>query len=598
MRSVFEGSHTKKPPLPIIDTLPLLSHPASSTFPQPEVLSDFGRIWVGYNPAVSFLTLSPREIFQPALVCLLFAGLIAMDMKAAVQDTKSKQSQRRNTSREDVDDYFKKWLNQDIVHIISEAERKVFQKLSTPEEKEQFIEQFWFRRDPDPRSAANEFKEEHYRRIAYANETFSSGIPGWITDRGRIYIIHGPPAEIESHPTGGSYDRPHHEGGGRTSTYPFEVWRYRYIEGIGTDIVIEFVDPTLSGEYRLALNPEEKDALLYVAGAGLTTLESMGLASKADRPFFSPGNTNYPFQSSRLADRAFTRYETYVQVQRATPVKYRDLKGLVEIDISFDNLPFSHRVDYFSLNQDRALVPLSAEIDNRELTFEPDGEVQRSRVAVYGIVTSLSNRVIDEFEADLVAEAGPRSGRSAFQRILLLERKGRYKLDLVIKDLNSGKVGVRRLALIPPPPKDDLAASSVLLSREVRQLERAPEQDEMFVLGDLHIRPSLDKVFHASDEMNLYLQVYNAAFDQVTMRPLLKLEYEIRRDGRPIVQELEEQGESVQFLSSQRVVLVRSFSLNEFEPGPYEVILTVSDLIQKSQVRVRDRFEVAVRVGR
>ena len=519
---------------------------------------------LGYNLVVSFFTFAPRQIFQQLLVCFLFTCLLPAETEAALQEKKSKQSKRRTASREDVEDYFRKWLNQDVVHIISEEERKVFEKLSRAEEREQFIEQFWFRRDPDPRSAANEFKQEHYRRIAYANEMFSSGVPGWLLDRGRIYIIHGPPAEIEAHPTGGNYHRPHYEGGGSTSTYPFEVWRYRYIEGMGTDIVIEFVDPTLSGEYRLALNAEEKDALLYVPGGGLTTLESMGLASKADRPFFS-GNTDFTF--GRIQDQPFARYETYVQVQRATPVKYRDLKGLVEIEVSFDNLPFSHRIDYFNLNKDRALVPLSVEIDNRELTFEQEGESRRSRVAVYGIVTSLSNRIVDEFEADLVAEAGLQTGRSAFQRILVLERKGRYKLDLVIKDLNSGKTGVRRLALIPPPPKSELRTSSVLLSREVRQLENAPEQEEMFVLGDLHIRPSLDKVFDPSDQLHHYLQVYNAAFDQATLRPSLRLTYEIRRDGRPVIKDVDNQGHSIQFLSSQRVVLVRPFSSGRKTPA-------------------------------
>ena len=411
---------------------------------------------------------------------------------------------------------------------------------------------------------------------------------------GRIYIIHGPPAEIESHPAGGSYDRPFYEGGGTTSTFPFETWRYRYIEGIGTDVVIEFVDPTLSGEYRLALGPDEKDAFLHTPGAGLTAREEMGLSSKADRLLLS--RTDYG--SLRVRDRPFSRYETYVQVQRATPVKYRDLKGLVEIEVSFDNLPFSHRIDYFNLNKDRALVPLNVEIDNRELTFKQEASGSRARVAVYGIVTSLSNRIVDEFEADLVAEAGLQTGRSAFQRILVLERKGRYKLDLVIKDLNSGKTGVRRLALIPPLPKSELVASSVLLSRYVRQLENAAEQDEMFVLGDLHIRPSLDKVFHPSDELNVYLQVYNAAFDQSTMRPSLRLAYEIRRKGRPVLEAIEDQGESIQFLSSQRVVLVHPFSLSGLQAGPYEIALTVTDLIGEGEVHVTDHFEVSTKTPR
>ncbi len=550
------------------------------------------RAFLGYNLPVSSLSFPP--LLHLVLLFGLFAGLTRAGTEATFQDKTSKRQGRQAASQEDSEDYFKKWLKEDAVYIISEDERKVFQKLSTSEEKEQFIEQFWFRRDPDPRSGANEFKEEHYRRIAYANERFASGDPGWYTDRGRVYIIHGPPAEIESHPAGGTYRRPASQGGGTTSTHPFEIWRYRWVEGIGTDVLIEFVDPTLSGQYRLSFHPDEKDALLHVPGLGLTTIEEQGHVSKADRYFRSDNE----YATPRVRDRPFGRYETYVQIQRATPVKYRDLKGLVEIDVRFDDLPFTYRVDYFNLNKDRALVPLNVEIDNRELTFAQEASGSRARVAVYGIVTSLSNRIIDEFEADLAAKEGVASGRSAFQRILVLERKGRYKLDLVIKDLNSGKTGVRRLALIPPPPKSELVASSVLLARYVRQLENAADQDEMFVLGDLHIRPSLGKVFDPSDQLYFYLQVYNAAFDQTTMRPALKLEYEVRRDGRPVFAEVDDQGESIQFLSSQRVVLVHPFSLSELQDGPYEIALTVTDLIGEGKVHVTDRFKVSTKTPR
>ncbi len=160
---------------------------------------------------------------------------------------------------------------------------KAFKQFATDEEREQFVEQFWLRRDPTPDTVENEYKEEHYRRIAYANEHYASGIPGWKADRGRIYITYGPPDEIDSHPSGGTYQRPSAEGGGETSTYPFEDWRYRYIEGIGSDINIEFVDTTMTGEYRMTMDPSEKDALLYVPGAGLTQSEQMGLSTKTAR---------------------------------------------------------------------------------------------------------------------------------------------------------------------------------------------------------------------------------------------------------------------------------------------------------------------------
>src|SRR5207237_10498932 len=176
-------------------------------------------------------------------------------------------------------------------------------------------------------TAENEFKEEHYRRIAYANERFASGIPGWKTDRGRIYITFGPPAEIESHPSGGSYERPYEEGGGTTSTYPFEKWRYRWIEGIGTNVEIEFVDPTMTGEYRMTMDPSEKDALLYVPNAGLTLYEQMGLSSKTDRFNRTDGtHLGTPMGGQPESMNEFTRLEQFAKLQKPPVIKFKDLE--------------------------------------------------------------------------------------------------------------------------------------------------------------------------------------------------------------------------------------------------------------------------------
>src|SRR5512142_2917359 len=194
-----------------------------------------------------------------------------------------KEKKRQTAAREESESAYKHWIDDEVPYIISDQERAAWKKLSTDTEREQFIEAFWERRNPSPQSGENEFKEEYYRRIAYANEHYASGIPGWKTDRGRIYITYGPPDEIEDHSSGGTYERPPEEGGGTTSTFPFEQWRYRYIEDIGSDIIIEFVDPTMSGEYRMTMDPSEKDALLYVPGAGLTLMEQLGMASKTDR---------------------------------------------------------------------------------------------------------------------------------------------------------------------------------------------------------------------------------------------------------------------------------------------------------------------------
>jgi GWxTD domain-containing protein len=158
---------------------------------------------------------------------------------------------------------YRKWLDEDVFWIIGPEERAAFLKLSDNEERDQFVEQFWSQRNPTPGAATNPFKQEHYRRIAYSNMHFQSqSLPGWRTDRGGVYILHGRPDEIEQHPNGGTYQRPEALGGPRSESYPFEVWRYHYLEGIGKDIELEFGDPCRCGEYKLI--EDFRDHLIHV----------------------------------------------------------------------------------------------------------------------------------------------------------------------------------------------------------------------------------------------------------------------------------------------------------------------------------------------
>ncbi len=152
------------------------------------------------------------------------------------------------------------WLNQDVAYIITDQERATFKGLQTDAQREQFIQDFWLQRDPTPGTPENEFKEEHYRRIAYANEHFASGIPGWKTDRGRIYIVYGPPDELESHPKG---DDSHN--------FPYEVWEYRMIQDVGNNVLVEFIDPTRTGEFQQTTDPSPAlQAMLPKAGTTIT----------------------------------------------------------------------------------------------------------------------------------------------------------------------------------------------------------------------------------------------------------------------------------------------------------------------------------------
>src|ERR1700730_785065 len=362
------------------------------------------------------------------------------------KEQRKEQKQKARKTLKELDSQYRQWLNEDVIYIISPEERNAFLQLDTNEEREQFIEQFWLRRSSNPDLPDNDFKEEHYRRIAYANEHYASGIPGWKTDRGRMYIMWGPADEVDSHPTGGTYDRPMEEGGGSTTTYPFETWRYRYMEGIGENVIWEFVDPSGSGEYHLTMDPSEKDALLHVPGAGLSLLESMGLASKTDR-FTRSDGTNLPttMGGTPASMDEFNRLELYAKVQKPPEVKFKDLEAIVTARIVRDQLKFTWRTDFMKVTNDTVLVPITIQVSNSQLSFHSKEGVHSATINVFGRVSTLTGRVVQTFE-DSVSRDFPESLFQQSVNLQSIDQKalplppGLYRLDLVIKDVQSGNV--------------------------------------------------------------------------------------------------------------------------------------------------------------
>ncbi|MGH9699190.1 MAG: GWxTD domain-containing protein, partial [Candidatus Acidiferrales bacterium] len=446
------------------------------------------------------------------------------DKKTAKQLAKERARKNKDLYKELASPY-KKWLDEDVIYIITPEERNAFLHLSTNEEREQFIEQFWQRRNPDPDSVENTYKEEHYRRIAYTNEHFSSGIPGWKTDRGRIYIMWGPPDEIDSHPSGGSYERPADEGGGETSTYPFEDWRYRYLEGIGENVELEFVDPTMTGEYHLTMDPSEKDALTYVPGAGLTMMEQMGLSSKTARFNNTDGtHDGAPLGGALEKDNEFTRLELYAKIQQAPPVKFKDLEAVVTSRMVRDQVKFDYRFDFLRITSDTVLVPITVQIPTKQLMFQEKDGVDSATVNLFARVTSLSGRIVNTFE-DTVRRDVPASllqkslsTSSIYQKAVPLS-PGLYRLDIVLKDVNSGNVGVVNTRLAVPRFEDSqLSSSSLILADEITRVSAKDIGLGQFVLGDVKVRPKMDATFASNEPMGVFLQVYNLKVDDKTHR--------------------------------------------------------------------------------
>ncbi len=493
-------------------------------------------------------------------------------------------------------DYYKRWLTEDALYIISEEERSVFLALTTDEERENFIDQFWARRSSDPREGSNEFKIEHYRRIAYANEHFASGVPGWKTDRGRTYILFGEPDGKESHPSGGSYQREFWEGGGSTSVYPFERWRYRHIDGVGDDVELEFVDKTFTNEYRLAMSAEEKDMLLNVPNAGLTENEELGLSNKEDRVNYG-GMMQETFQRSK--DAPFERMARYFNVQRPPQLKFNDLKAVVSTRVTYNQLPYSMRTDFIRLSSDKVLVPITIEINNSDLEFKKELQFNRASVNVYGNVTDLRGMIRAEFENTISAEYTDeffdqgKNKRSIYQKIVALAPGQRYRLDLVLKDINGGNVG-SQMYLIPVPKfdEDGLMASSVILANSIKAIPSTYDQLEQFVIGDMKVQPNVKCEYVEGQILIPYLQIYNAQEDQTTLEPSLQVSYTVK-SGQRIVMDLEDlKGRTVQFSSGARVVIVGQIPIRNMEPGKYQLEVKIFDRIANRSLITNADFEV------
>ncbi len=525
--------------------------------------------------------------------------------KRREQKREKKLKQKSDSElKKELEPQYKNWLDQDVVYIITPEERHTFLHLSTNEEREQFIEAFWQRRNPDPDSAENTYKEEHYRRIAYANEHYASGIPGWKTDRGKIYIMWGPPDEVDSHPTGGTWDRPMDQGGGETTTYAYEDWRYRYLEGIGENVELEFVDPTGTGEYHLTTDPSEKDALLRVPGAGLTMAESMGMANKSQR-FSNTDGTNMAenefganMQSESMNE--FTRLELEANIFRPPPVKFKDLEADSTSRLIRDQLKFDYRYDYLRITSDTVLVPITVQIPVRQLSFQEKDGVDSANMNLFARITSLSGRVIQTFE-DTLATNVPASqlqaeiGTSRIYQKAVPLAPGLYRLDIVVKDVNSGNVGVVNARLDVPRFNDDqLSNSSLILADDIQRVSSKDIGLGQFVLGDLKVRPKLDQTFTPDDSMGVFLQIYNLKVDDKTHKADASVEFRVTKAEKdataPILKfdlptdKIPEHGEEM--------TLANTITLGSLAPGKYKLEIAVTDNVTKQTITPTTEFTV------
>ena len=514
------------------------------------------------------------------------------------QQNKPTKAQQQAKEKEEGGNYLKKWTQEEVPYIIQPEEEDAFNKLRTDEEREQFIEAFWARRDTNPDTYENEYREGYYRRILQANEKFTSGIPGWKTDRGRIYIMHGPPDEVDTHAMGGTYQRDIAEGGGRTNTFPFERWRYRNVDGLGSNVILEFVDSSMSGEYRLTFDPAEKDALLHVPGAGLTEYEErMGLdkADRLNRDFAMAGS---PFGTGIRGKSQFDLMDQYYQIQKPPTIKYKDLEAQVTANLSFNVLPFDYRADFLKVTDESVQVSITVQVAEKYLTFKEErssdgSKIMRATGRIEGLITDLTGRRIQTIEDFFEVWHSPSSmnpeGVQVYQKVLFLRPKA-YKLFLLVNDAKSNNSGTISTRLeVKRFPEGNLSASSLILADLVDTLSPRAT-DLQYRIGNLKVRPSVTKVFRPTQSMNVFAQVYGLQLDAQTHKPSVSTEVLITRDGQEVKRI---QDEVTEFAgAAQQMNFIKEIAMKDFTPGEYQVVVKITDKLASAPLVLTDKFTV------
>jgi GWxTD domain-containing protein len=514
----------------------------------------------------------------------IFALLLVLVPVALAQPKTSgtdPQSKPRKTKPEPAK-AFKQWI-EEVAPIIRPEELNAWNKLKTDEEREQFIGEFWHLRDPDPDTEENEYREAYYERVEYANEHFSSGIAGVKTDRGRIYLRFGKPDEVESHPSGGAYEREASEGGGSTSTYPFERWWYRNLPG-RSDVEVEFVDPTSTGEYRIARNPFEKDAMLHTPGTGQST-DYVLAASGYGNPF-----------SSRAKDGEFEWIDRINYLSQPPPVNFDRPGGTLTggATIDSDLLNTAVQVSFFKQSDERVIVAFTVQTDNRDLVFRDVGGIQSARLNISGRITSVAGRRIGFFEDAVtttatVAELADAKGRkSAYQKAVPLV-PGRYRVDLLVRDVESGAASLQHIGFEVPKFGVNLTSSSLILATVLEQVSDLPASRQ-FVIGDKKVIPNLTAEYRRGAPIGVYLQIYNAGIDQTTLRPAVDVEYVLLKDGREVGKQVEDwRGTTT---NGDRLTLARLIDSRGLNQGDYAIEVRAHDRVSGAALVQTAKFKI------
>jgi hypothetical protein len=325
-------------------------------------------------------------------------------------------------------------------------------------------------------------------------------------------------------------------------------------------------------------------------------MESMGLASKTDRFTRSDGThlgTSLGGTPASLDE--FNRLEQYSKAFKPPPVKFKDLEAIVTARIVRDQMHFSWATDYIKVTNDTVLVPVTIQVPNNQLSFNAKDGVYSATLNIFGRVSTLTGRVVQTFE-DPISRDFP---ESLYQRSLKLQsiyqkavplRPGLYRLDIVIKDVKSGNVGVVNTRLAVPKFDDETLQASSLIVADGSKLEHVPSKQigaGQFVLGSTKVVPRLDGDFEASEKLGIYMQIYNLKPDEKTHKSAATFQYTVKKGDQQVMQFKETSADMKQ--TGDQVTIERLLPLATLTPGKYSLEIVANDTLSgKTVTKVAD----------
>jgi GWxTD domain-containing protein len=496
-------------------------------------------------------------------------------------------------------DRYKTWLDEDVVYIITKHERDVFLKLQTDKERDIFIEAFWKHRDPAPETPRNEFQEEHYRRLNHANATFgrSSPLPGWKTDRGRIYILLGEPRNIESYSN-------------VNGVYPTEIWFYMGDEALGlpAGFNVIFFKRNGTGDYVLySPSADGPQALIADAVSGLQNLSSRGGMTDDQRAYKAlqklapnlapqtlsliPGESTPmglgSLASERLIATIFSVPQKKVQDDYAEAILR--FKDSVEVEYTANFVPSEVQVQVIRDAAGASFVHYS--IEPAKITAEEIDGKYDIRFKLNGRVSDASGKTVYQFDKDFpftltAAELEDVKAKSLSIQDVFPLIPGTYNFDILLKNVLSKEFTGTARTLVVPGPAEPVRVGPLLLAygRETGPAvagERIP-----FRVGDDQLLCQTHKIFAAADSLVLFFQIYGLGED---LKAGGSIRTEFLKEDQPF---LARTAKAAAAGPAGSVLDVQP--LKDFPPGYYQVKVTLVDGTGKEVAANKENFEVSL----